>query len=139
MINLNSTLEIPAPGRDGDFDRFIIFLGFLNNVEACKARLSQINDANQEAREVINSADKIRTEIQGQRDALKAEQRAHVKKMAADRAEFEQECSSRDQQINARAKETEKLYGEAAAARDEALRITSDLNDRLQRVKAAAA
>lgn len=139
MISLNSTLEIPASGRDGDFDRFIVFLAFLNNTEACKARLSQINDANQEAREVINSADKIKAEIQDQRDALKAEQRAHVKKLAADRAEFEQACSARDQQINDRAKETEKLHREAATARDEAKRITADLTARLERVKSAAA
>jgi hypothetical protein len=139
MINLNTTLDLPIAGKDGDFDRFIVFLRFINNVEACKARLTEINEANQAAHETINSADKVKAEIQRDRDALAKEKVAHAKQLTSDRAEFQKSCDQRDQQINERVKQTDRLNVVAKAAHDKAEQVTAELTARLERIKAAVA
>jgi hypothetical protein len=48
-------------------------------------------------------------------------------------------CNDRDRQINERRDDTQKLHREAKTARDEAVKISADLQARLDRVKAAAA
>jgi hypothetical protein len=129
----------PAPHVQSDLDRLMTLIQFVTDPKACAARLGEIMAQAGDASEVIANADKVKAEIAADRAALAAERDKQAKQIAADRATFENMCNHRDQQINARAKAAERLNAEAQTARDEATRITADLNARLERVKAMSA
>jgi hypothetical protein len=137
MISMNATVPPYAAGTD--LDRLIALLTFVSDHKAVGARIAELTQARIDAYDVIKSADEVKAEIQQHRDALKAEQKAHAEKLAAERATFENMCHDRDREINERRDETEKLRRDAKAARDEAVKISADLQARLDRVKAAAA
>jgi hypothetical protein len=137
MISMNASAPPYAAGND--LDRLIALLTFVSDHKAVGARIAELTQARIDAYDVIKSADAVKAEIQQHRDALKAEQKAHAAQLAAERTAFENMCNHRDQTINARRDEHEKLHREAKAARDEAVKISADLQARLDRVKAAAA
>jgi hypothetical protein len=139
MISLALNPPNPPPAVQSDLDRLMTLIQFVTDPKACAARLGEIMAQAGDASEVIANADKVKAEIAADRDALAAERDQHAKQLAADRKAFETQCNLRDQTINARAKETERLNADAKAARDEATRITADLNARLERVKAMSA
>jgi hypothetical protein len=117
----------------------LTLLSALGNSKACAERLSEIVKAADEASSFVAQADKLRAEIAAERAALAAERDKQAEQIAADRKEFETQCNHRDQMINDRAKETERLNEAAKAARAEAERIRDDLKIRIERVKSAAA
>jgi chromosome segregation ATPase len=138
MINLTPNAA-PPYAAGNDLDRLLALLAFVVDHKAVAANIADITQARIDAHEVIKSADKINAEIEASRQALNAERANHDKQLAAERVTFENTCNHRDQQISALKDQTEKLHHEAQAARDEAVRITADLQSRLERVKAAAA
>jgi hypothetical protein len=138
MINLSPSTP-PATGPSGDFDRLITLLSFVTDPKACAQRISEIHQKQLDSADVIAAAEKTRGEIAKEREAMAAEREQHTKQLAAERADHEAKCNLRDHTINDRDRESKTLHTEAQVARDEALKITADLNARLDRIKAAAA
>jgi hypothetical protein len=138
MINLLPA-GIPPSHVPTEVDRLITLIQFALDPEAVGRRVAALMQAAHDSVEIISSADKVKADIAKEREALALERGEHEKQLAADRAVFEDQCNHRDGAINDRAAETEKLNAEAQAARAEALKITADLNARLERIKAAAA
>jgi septal ring factor EnvC (AmiA/AmiB activator) len=137
MISLQPT--IPTPQNLSPLDQLITLIQFFTDPKACAARLQKIMEEVDKAAEVIVNADTVKAEIAAERAALAAEREKHTEQMDADRKAIETQCIHRDEMINDRAKETERLNVAAKAARQEAEKLRDDLKLRVERVKSAAA
>jgi hypothetical protein len=70
---------------------------------------------------------------------LAAEREQQAKQIEAERADFERRCAARDQEINARSKDVDKLQAAAKADREAAARLKADLERRVKQVQQAVA
>jgi hypothetical protein len=139
MINLNPATLPPSPVPADNFDRFLTFIAFLSDPDACRARISEIIKEAEKAGEVIFDAAKVKAELAAERAALAAEREKQTKQLAEERADFEKRCAGRDQEINARSPAVDKLQAATKGHHEKAAALSADLQGRVERIKAAAA
>ena len=138
MINLTPPPAPPVTGN-AELDRVFAWIALATDPQACAARLAEIQSAHANASEVIKSADEINAGHAKERAALKAERAAHDADIKRRREAFERECQDRDHAIDQRAAETAKLNEKAQAKLAGAERLRLEAEQRLEKIKAAAA
>ena len=136
MINsLSSSLP---PARD-ESHAFFSLLKLVTDPAASAKRIAELHAAAEQAVEAVAAAKAATDQLAKDRAMFAAERAKQEQQLENARAAFERDCHGRDQAINDRRAETEKLNREAQTAREEANRIRTDLQARLERINKAAA
>jgi hypothetical protein len=136
MLSLLPSQPIGDPSELG---RLFSLINFISDREAVEARIVEIKKAADDSAAIISTADAVKADIEKAREAMQAEHAQAEDQLAADREAFESNCAAREEALTERETDIARLTAETQRERDEAARITSDLNSRLERVKAAAA
>jgi hypothetical protein len=128
MINLTSIPPIPEePDMDSNsFLRLMNLVSLVGDPDRVKKHVGEIMQARMawvQAKSDAEEVLQVKSEIEKERAAVKAEREAFDKQLASERKAFEDSCN----------------VCETKAANDEAVRVLADLHDRLERIKAAAA
>ena len=144
MINLTSIPPIPEePDMDSNsFLRLINLVSLVGDPDRVKKHVGEIMQARMawvQAKSDAEEVLQVKSEIEKERAAVKAEREAFDKQLASERKAFEDSCNVRDGTIDDRDRESKALQEKTKAANDEAVRVLADLHDRLERIKAAAA
>jgi hypothetical protein len=126
-------------GDQSELGRLFSLINFISDREAVAARIVEIKKAADDSATIISTADAVKADIEKERGALQVERVQVENQLAADREAFDADCAAREEALTEREADIARLTAEVQRERDEAARITSDLNSRLERVKAAAA
>ncbi len=125
------------------FDAFFQILAMVSDPESAKARLAELRAAADEARQLIAEASAARAEIDAKRreaDTALAQARSeHDAKVASDREAARAETLRRENALLARESRLQELEAAAQADRDEAAKLKSDLQRRVEAISRAAA
>jgi hypothetical protein len=148
MISLNpQTLLGPPLPPDPIFgvgtDAFLCLLRLIGNPDAAKQRLGEIHDAAMAANEVIREANEAQQTMSAARklhdETLLREKKEHDRAIAEAKATSVSECAAASQEINAMRANAEKLQARAKADATAAAELKADLEQRVAKIKAAAA
>ena len=135
MISLSS----PLPPAHDESQAFFSLLKLVTDPAASAKRIGDLHAAAEQAVEAVAAAKAATDQLAKDRAMFAAERAKQEQQLADARATFERDCHGRDRAINDRQAETEKLNRKARTARDEATRIRTDLQARLERINKAAA
>ncbi len=139
MINPLSSHLPASPASSTELERLFALLHFFNDPKAVKERVSQIMQVAADSAKIVEEAEAVRAEFAQERESLKAERVKQASQIAADRKAFETQCNHRDGVINQRAEETSRLNETARAKLAEAERLRLEAEQRVEKIKAAAA
>jgi hypothetical protein len=148
MISLNpQTVLGPPMPPDPIFgvgaDAFLGLLRLVGDPDAAKKRLGEIHDAAMAANEIIRAAREAAETMAAERkvynETLARELKEHDRAIAAARAKFDSEGNAGSQEINKMRANAERLQVKAQADATAAAQLKADLEQRVAKIKAAAA
>jgi hypothetical protein len=133
----------PAAPSERDLQSLLDLLACVADPAAAGDRVAQLSAAAAEARTAIAGAQAAQTELataKAEHDAeVKAERDAHDAKLAAAQQAFDVECNHRRQEIATREAEVADLQARAQRDAAAAAELRQSLQERLDRIRVAAA
>ena len=145
MISLQ-TISPPMP-PDPVFgvgtDAFLGLLRLIGDPDAAKERLAKIHDAVLEANELIRAANEAQQKsdaaLAGHAERIRVERAAHDDAMKEAKAKHDAECNSAMAEVRLQRDRVSKLEAKAKADATAAADLKADLEQRLAKIKSAAA
>jgi polyribonucleotide nucleotidyltransferase len=148
MISLNpQTISGPPPGADPIFgagtDAFFSLMRLVSDPDAAKERLGKIYDAVMAANEQIAAAKAAQEELAAARKAhdnqLHKERAEHDRSLAAARAKSDADCGAAMADVRSKQERASKAAAQAEADATAAANLKADLEQRLAKIRSAAA
>ncbi|MFY9835020.1 MAG: hypothetical protein WAK55_00845 [Xanthobacteraceae bacterium] len=145
LINANRIEEVMPEGDEAP-STTAAALGLLKSLsdlladpKKAAAQIGQFTDAANKANDAIAKAKTEQSNAHDARNALAAAQEAHTKKLADEKLAHEQQMSAREVLVVSKEKDADDKHRAAVRALDEANKLKSQLQARLDLVRQAAA
>jgi hypothetical protein len=135
--------KIDVPKSDTEISALYSLINLLSDVPAAKNRIGELKDAFAAATEATAAAQAEQKALKVAKTehdaAIAAERAAHDDKMDRERRAFASERQQALDKIRYQGAETERLHAQAKIAAEAAEKIKTELAERLENVKRAAA
>jgi hypothetical protein len=146
MISLQTIAGAPMPPDPilgvGP-DAFFCLLRLIGDPDAARERLAKIHDAVMEANEVIKAANVAQEKHDAERklhsETLQRERAEHDRTLAEARAKSDADCRTAMDDVRSKQERASKAAAKAEADAAAAANLKSDLEQRLAKIKSAAA